>query len=98
MECTPSQYIESQTSLKAKIDAIDALITAMLNSLVDFAAGNTAAIEEYQMDDGQMKIRTRYKRAADVDAGIQGLERMKQIYVNRYNGHTFLLRDVRSVR
>ncbi|WP_300440733.1 hypothetical protein [Christiangramia sp.] len=98
MECTARQYIESKKSLEARIIAIDALIDAMILSLADYAAGQNTAIEEYQMDDGQMKIRTRYRTPGDVDSGIKALERMKQMYVNRYNGRTFLLRDNRSFR
>lgn len=96
MECTPRQYIESKTTLLERIEAIDALIDAMIASLADYAAGNNTAIEEYQMDDGQMKIRTRYRSPKDVDSGVFALERMKQMYLNRYNGRAFHLRDNRS--
>jgi len=98
MECTPREYIESKTNLLARIQAIDALIDAMILSLADYAAGQNTAIEEYQMDDGQMKIRTKYRSPKDVDAAVIQFEKMKQMYVNRYNGRITYLRDNRTFR
>lgn len=98
MECTPRQYIESKTTLQEKVTAIDKLIDAMIASLADYAAGQNSAIEEYQMDDGQMKIRTRYRSPKDVDAAVLSFEKMKQMYMNRLNGRVFHLRDNRSLR
>lgn len=98
MECTPRAYIESKTTLLERINAIEALIDAMILSLADYAAGNNTSLDEYQLDDGQMKIRTKYRSPKDVDAGIKALENMKQMYMNRHNGRVMTLRDNRSFR
>ena len=67
-----SQYIESKCSLAAKIAAIDALIEAMELKMLDTTAG--AIYDEYQMDDGQMKVRTKFRSVQDVADGITALE------------------------
>jgi len=88
--CTPTQYVQSKTTLVLKIQAIDALIDAMELALLDVS--ESAAYDEYQMDDGQMKVRTKYRSAKDVTAGILGLEQLKQRYLNRLNGRIIVFR------
>ena len=87
---TSKQYIESCESLDAKIIAIDKLIDAMLLNAIDDVANNGTA--SYSLDDGQMKISTQYRSAADVSAGIVWLEKLKYIYVNRRDGNITILR------
>lgn len=87
---TISQYVEGKPSLLAKIKAYNDLIDALELKLLDTIGD--ANYEELQMDDGQMKIRTRYRNVQDVEAGIMALEKAKQRYVNRYNGRTTILR------
>ena len=88
---TISQYIESGCDLRAKIANIDALIAAMELKAVDVIG--TADIEAYQMNDGQMVVRTKYRTTSDVIAGIDSLEKLKQRYVNRLNGRSVVLRS-----
>lgn len=87
---TVPQYIESKCNLLTKIQAINSLIDAMELKLLDVT--ETSEFDEYQLDDGQMKIRTKYRSVADVMAGIKGLEQLKQRYVNRYNGRVSVFR------
>ena len=88
---TISQYIESKSNLADKIQAIEALIGAMELKLLD--AIGTSDLDEYQMDDGQMKVRTKYRSIADVNKGIEALEIQKQRYINRYNGRRVVFRS-----
>lgn len=85
-----SQYVECRPTLAEKISAIDALITAHELKLLD-VIGNSD-VDEYQMDDGQMKVRTKYRSLADVQKGLDALEILKQRYVNRLNGRRTVLR------
>ena len=96
--CTISIYLQSKTSLLEKINAIDALIDTMLAKTAEVAGGQGSIISEYWMDDGQMKVKTAYRSIADVEQGITALEKIKQRYVNSFNGRGFVLRDVRGLR
>jgi hypothetical protein len=87
---TISQYIDCKTNLLEKIGAIDSMIAAMELKILD--ATGSAEYDEYSMDDGQMKVRTKYRSVEDVLAGIKALEQLKQRYVNRHNGHTQVFR------
>lgn len=90
MECTVKEYIQSKSSLDAKIVAIEALIDAMLLESID-AIGNSGTAS-YSMDDGQMKVSTEYRSIGAITDGIKGLEKILQIYINRRNGNLVILR------
>lgn len=87
---TVSEYIQSKTDLNSKICAIEALIDQMLVNAVE-AIGNSGTAS-YSMDDGQMKVTTNYRSVDEITSGVKNLEKIKQIYVNRRNGHTVVLR------
>lgn len=86
-----SQYVNSANSLRDKIVKIDNLILSMEAKLLESV--DSANYQEYQMDDGQMKVRTMYRSPKDVTAGILALEQLKQRYVNRLNGRVTVLRS-----
>jgi hypothetical protein len=96
-ESTISVYIGNKTTALAKINAIQALIDAMELKALDVVNGIDSTVSEYWMDDGQMKVKTSYRGIADVTAGILALEKLKQKYINTYNGRGFVLRDVRGI-
>lgn len=91
---TIDQYIVSRCSVAERIIAIDAMILAFEDNLMKVALDPTASItDEYQMDDGQMKVRTKFRTLSDIQNAIGVLEAMKQKYVNRYNGRIYTLRS-----
>lgn len=95
--CSISEYISTKTDYSSKIIAIDLLIDKMLLSIAEQSGGGSlSGISEYQLDDGQIKIKTSYNSIKDVEAGINSLEKLRQIYINRMNGRTVVLRDVNS--
>ena len=94
---TISAFIGSKTSAQDRIDAIELLIGTMMLRLADAADGQAANVDEYEMNDGQMRVRTRYRSVADVERGIQSLIKLKNYYINLHNGHVTMLRDVRGL-
>lgn len=87
---TVREYIQSRESLEAKITAIESLIEASLLESVDFVGDSGTA--EYSLDDGQMKVTTRYRSMKEVFSGVDALEKLLQRYVNRLNGSVTVLR------
>jgi hypothetical protein len=88
---TISEFIECKSKSLGKIEAVDAMIDALELKLLESI--DSANYSEYQLDDGQMKVRTAYRSTAEVLNGINELEKLKQRYVNRYNGRTLTLRS-----
>ena len=87
---TISEYIQSRSSIANRINAIEMLIDQMYAEMGE-AIGNVG-VAEYQLDDGQMKIRTNYRSVDQIAKGIDALETQLQMYINRYNGRATILR------
>ena len=90
MECNIKEYIQSKPSLDAKIAAIESLIDAMLLNAI--GAVDDSGTASYSMDDGQIKVTTMFRSMTEIMSGIKHLEKIKQIYINRRNGHLTILR------
>lgn len=84
-------YIECKSTVADKIKAINVLIDKFELKLLE--VGDSVSYDEYQLDDGQMKVRTKYRSANDVLNAINNLEKLKQRYVNRLNGRVTVLRS-----
>ena len=84
-------YINSKTSARDKIAAIDQIIESLLITAADAATKDN--IEEYQLNDGQTIIRTRYKNGAAIMASIKSFEELKNYYINQINGNMVQLTD-----
>lgn len=85
-----TQYFECKSKLIGKIQTYDLLIegleTAMMTSI------ESGHIVQYEMDDGQMKVRTQFRSVKDITAAMDGFIRLRQDYINRYNGRATVLR------
>ena len=89
-------YIETATSVKAKIACIDDIIAGLLNSAL--AAVENEDVDEYWLDDGQTKIKTIYRSSAQIMSAISKYRALKNQYLNQVNGHIMTLRDRNSNR
>lgn len=87
-------YIESATTVKAKIVRIEAIITALETTALK--AAETGNISEYSLDDGQTKIQTMYRNPMEVQRSIEAFEMIKQRYINQLNGRVMRLVDSQS--
>jgi len=87
-------YIASKQSAREKIQAIDEIINQLLITAADAATKDN--IEEYQINDGQTTIRTRYKNGKAIMASIQEFETLKTYYQNQINGSMTRLVDVKN--
>lgn len=89
-----TKYIESATCKVDMINKIQQIIDALL--LVALKAAATDNITEYNLDDGQVKIKTSYNGAESVYKSINAYRRLKQEYLNELNGRVFRLVDSKS--
>lgn len=88
---TAGLYIASKKSAQEKITAIDQIIDSLLICAADQASkGN---IEEYNLNDGQTIIRTRYRSMEAIMASIQSFETLKNYYASQINGNMVRLTD-----
>lgn len=87
-------YIESCTTLKAKIAAISAIQDALLTSALK--AASKGSIAQYSLNDGQTIISATYRNAKEVQDAYMAFETVKQLYVNRLNGRSIRLVDSKN--
>src|SRR5690606_12872530 len=90
------QYVESATTTIDKITKIDEIIDKLLLSNLDALDGSVPNVEELQMNDGQMVVRTRFRSSTELNNVIKGLEQTKKRYMNKLNGHVTVLRPMRK--
>jgi hypothetical protein len=77
-------YIASATSLKEKITRIEAVIFALEETALTAASGDN--VTSYTLDNGQTKVNTMYRSAAEIANSINAFQRIKTRYINQLNG------------
>lgn len=87
---TETIYIQGADNLYERLKRIDQIIDALeLNLLENIGNSN---IDEYSLDDGQVKIKTIYRSTKDISNAIDALEKQKQRLLNQLNGRNMVLR------
>lgn len=92
---TETLYLENSTSLVNKLARIDAILLALETQ--SLTAAGTSNIEEYMLDDGQVKIRTIYRDAVSIAKAIELYEKLRTKILNKLNGRQMALRDSRGI-
>ena len=86
---TISQYFECKSRLIGKIATYDILIEKFELSILEGAT--SGHLLQYEMDDGQMKVRVQYRNLNDLTEAMNGLIRLRQYYINKANGRSIRL-------
>lgn len=80
------QYVQSATTIQAKLAKIDAIIDVLLTTaLVSAGSDNT---QEYSLDDGQSKVSTIYKGTDGVMKSIAAFEKLRDYYKTKLDNNT----------
>ena len=91
MSCTETIYIESASSKIERLNRIMQIIEAL--ELRQVAVIGNADVEEYSIDDGQIKIKTIYRSSKQIADAIEAYEKLKQKLLNQLNGRQMALRS-----
>ena len=83
---TIPQFVECQSKIIGKIATYDILIEKFEEALL--AGATSGHLVQYEMDDGQMKVRAQYRNVRDMTEAMNGLIKMRQYYVNKANGRS----------
>ena len=89
-------YIQSATSLENRLERINQIIDAL--ELLLLQNIGKSGIDEYSLDDGQIKIKTIYRSVDSMSAAIDALEKQKQRLLNQLNGRAFNIRSWQGLR
>ena len=86
------EYLNCSTGVKDEIERIDAIISALMDSMLNSAL--KADVEEYRLDDGQTVIKAINSDPARITKAIEALERRKNYIINNNClGRVIKLRD-----
>jgi hypothetical protein len=86
---TVSAYFECKSKLIGKIATYDLLIESMEKTLM--AGIESGHLLQWELDDGQMKVRSQYRNVNDLSNAMQGLIKLRQYYINKANGRSIRL-------
>lgn len=75
-----SEYVQTCTTVKQQIAAIDAIIAALF--LVALRAAENGDISQYSLDNGQTVVQTSYRTAKDVADSIAAFQSLRKSLVN----------------
>ena len=85
-----SQFFDCASKLIGKIATYDALIEAFEKSILE--ATVSGQLLQYELDDSQTKLRVQYRNMNDMVSAMNGLIKLRQMYINQHNGRTTVLR------
>ena len=92
-----SAYIGSKETVAEEIAAVQEIIKLLRTRGREVAEGVAATTDEYSLDDGQVRIRTKYRGLADIQKAIFYWRKELNTLINQYNGRTMVHRDVRGL-
>ncbi len=94
---TEYEYIIDSTGLKQRYDRVTEIITALENQMI-LAAGNSTT-EEYELNDGQIKIRTLYRNPDSISKAIDSFEKIRNRILAELTGtRRMRLADAESIQ
>lgn len=76
-------YLSVSANDTDRIAKLDVLIDALYEAAT--RAATTGNINSYLIDNGQTRINTEYRSIDAIKKDIEGLEKLKEMYVVRYN-------------
>jgi len=94
---TEQLYIQSASSLVQKIERIDSIMDALEIRMLNYGIEGFDK-SGYSLNDGQINISTQYRSVEDMTKGLAALDALKQRYLNRLNGHSYVLRPWQGLR
>lgn len=86
---TIPQFVECQSKLIGKVATYDIIIEKFEQALLEGAA--SGHLLQWELDDGQMKVRSQYRNVNDMTEAMNGLIKLRQYYVNKANGRLMRL-------
>ena len=87
---TISHYFECKSKLIGKIATYDLLIEGLEKAILESTV--SGHLVQYELDDGQIKVRSNFRKISDLVDAMTGLQKLRQGYINRYNGRITVLK------
>jgi hypothetical protein len=89
-------YIESKSSIRDKITALDQVISSLYTAQIN--AVETSIYDEYLLNDGQVQVKSIYRSPDSIAKAIESYERIRERMISKYNGRSFRLMDWKNFK
>lgn len=90
------KYVMDQAKGKARVDAIDALIDALLTTALE--AVTNADVQEYMLNDGQTIIKKVYRSPDQIISTVTNLRKIRAAFIGDTLSRSVRLVDAKNVR
>jgi hypothetical protein len=97
-EVTVQEYLDSQCGVDGQIAAIRLLINKNILLIAATIDGAGSNISNYELDDGQVRIKTMYRSVTDITNANDALQKMLNLFLAQRDGRCTTLRDRSSFR
>lgn len=87
---TVPQFVEEKSKLIGKVATYDILIEQL--ELAILKSTENGHLTQLEVDDSMMRVRSNYRSISDMSNAMTALMRIRQTYINRYNGRVNVLR------
>lgn len=87
---TIAQYVEEKSKLIGKVATYDILIEKL--ELAILTSMDNGHLTQLEVDDSMMRVRSNYRSVTDMTNAMNALRKIRQDYINRYNGRISVLR------
>jgi hypothetical protein len=91
----PSEYVDSATTVGARIVRLNAIIDALETAALKNAG--TANLSDYSFDSGQSKIYARYNTPKQIADAIEAYSKIVERLSNKLQGRKMILRDHNAI-
>lgn len=87
-------YLGTATTLQTRLTKVEGIITALEDEVLTKISDGL--VEEYELDDGQVKIKTRYSSVEQITRDIQYFEKLKYRIINQLTGRVTRNRNYKN--
>lgn len=91
-------YLQSKTTLEAKIATCQQIINNMNMLILEFSINGNAGTGDYDLDNGQTKVKGTYRSVEDLSRSIQAVETTMWRWINQKEGRMTRLSDQANFR
>lgn len=91
-------YIASKKTLESRIAVCDQIIDNMQMLILEFSINGNAGTGDYDLDNGQTKVKGTYRSVTDLERSITAIETMRQRWINQKEGRMTRLSDQANFR
>ena len=91
-------YLASKTTIEARIATCQQIIDNMNMLILEFSINGNAGTGEYDLDNGQTKVKGTYRSVEDLARSITAVETIMWRWINQKEGRMTRLSDQNNFR